>query len=114
MEKILKHAEGFVYLVSLLGVTGAREEVDKTASELVLRVRKKTELPLCIGFGISKEKHVEQLKLNSGVDGVIVGSAIVNIIGENLGDKEKMLFGLKNFARKMKDATKKKVEVLNV
>jgi len=114
LEKILEHADGFVYLVSLLGVTGAREEIDKTASELAARVRKKTELPLCIGFGISKEKHVEQLKLNSGVNGVIVGSAIVNIIGKNLGDKEKMLLGLKNFARKMKDATlkrKKKVEV---
>ena len=108
LKKILKHAEGFLYLVSLLGVTGARNEIDVMSQELVARVRKKTTLPLCLGFGISKPQHVEQLKSNSEVCGVIVGSAIVNIIEKNLNDKEKMLQELKNFVGKMKEETKKK------
>lgn len=112
LERILEHAEGFLYLVSLLGVTGARDEIDVMAQELVVRVREKTKLPLCLGFGISTPQHVEQLKSNSEVGGVIVGSAIVNIIQKNLDDKEKMLSELENFARKMKDATKKKKKAI--
>ena len=114
LEKILKHAKGFVYLVSLLGVTGARDEIDTMAQELVARVRARTELPLCLGFGISRAEHVEQLKSNSEVDGVIVGSAIVKIIEKNLNNKEKMLSELKDFIRIMKEATKKKKKVLAV
>ena len=112
LSDIVKHAEGFIYLVSLLGVTGARKEIDKMALELISRVKKKTKLPLCLGFGISSPQHVEQLTSVPGLDGVIVGSAVVEVIEKNLSDRKKMLHELENFVKKMKEAAKKKALVI--
>ena len=71
---------GFVYVVSLRGVTGARESLAQDLPEFIARVREKTSLPLAVGFGISEPEHVRVVgKL---ADGVIVGSALVKLIGE--------------------------------
>ncbi|PKP54397.1 MAG: tryptophan synthase subunit alpha [Candidatus Altiarchaeales archaeon HGW-Altiarchaeales-3] len=112
IEKIIEHADGFLYLVSVLGVTGARSEIDAMANELVIRVKNKTNIPLCLGFGISKPSQVEEFKSNSELSGVIVGSAIVNIIEKNLSNPEMMLAELENFVRQMKTATRKRKEIL--
>ena len=106
MQKILEGAGGFIYLVSLLGVTGAREQLDIDANQLVERVKKKTGLPLCLGFGISKPSHVASA-IGFGVDGVIVGSAIVDIIEKNIKNERKMLDELKDFVKRLKKNTKK-------
>jgi tryptophan synthase alpha chain len=77
---IAKKAEGFVYLVSSMGVTGIRGEIATDLNEIVAEIRKHTSIPIAIGFGISTP---EQAKRYSQIaDGVIVGSAIVNIIGK--------------------------------
>lgn len=104
-QKILKSASGFVYLVSLLGVTGARSELEKGTIELVERVRALTSLPLCVGFGISEPKHVRAV-MKAGADGVIVGSAIEKIIENNLNNKKRMLDDIADYVRGMKEATK--------
>lgn len=72
---------GFVYLVSLYGTTGAREEIPKTAYDLLRRAKRICRNKVAVGFGVSKREHVVSL-LKEGANGVVVGSALVKIIGE--------------------------------
>lgn len=82
VEMIAKEAQGFIYLVSSMGVTGTRNN-DSFASnldEIIKHIRSVTKTPIAIGFGINHPQQVKQFKQYA--DGVIVGSAIVNIIKE--------------------------------
>lgn len=103
LEKILKHSTGFIYLVSVTGVTGARTKMQGDVKDLLKKVKLKTKLPVCIGFGVSKPVHVRELK-KMGFDGVIVGSAIVDVIGKNMKNKTRMLSELTKFAKSLSDA----------
>ena len=77
---------GFLYCVSVTGVTGARENMSATLGEYIARIRSHTELPLAIGFGISKPEHVAQV--GEIADGAIVGAALINALNE-VSDEEK-------------------------
>lgn len=101
---ILKKVRGFVYIVSRLGVTGARADLHGDTLKLVRRVRARTKLPLCVGFGISKPEHVKDV-LKAGANGAIVGSALVKIIEKNLRNKSLMLKKIENYLRLLKKAT---------
>lgn len=68
-------AKGFIYLVSVIGVTGARDTVSPELAPFIARVRAATDLPLVVGFGISRPEHVRQIKQMA--DGVIVASALI-------------------------------------
>ena len=71
-------ASGFVYCVSVAGVTGAREALPEDLAAFLQRVRQETDLPVAVGFGLSKREHIEAL---SGMaDAAVVGSAIVDVI----------------------------------
>jgi tryptophan synthase alpha chain len=74
----VRHASGFVYCVSVAGVTGARQALPAELGAFLDRVRRQTELPLAVGFGISKREHVEALR--GRADAAVVGSAIVDVI----------------------------------
>lgn len=104
LEKILEHAEGFIYLVALLGVTGARGELHRETLQLIRRVRRRTDLPLCVGFGISRPEHVDAV-IRAGADGAIVGSAIVNLIARNLRARGRMPEAVRRYVRAMKKRT---------
>ena len=73
---IAAQASGFIYCVSVAGVTGARSELPKTLPDFLARVRRCTNLPLAVGFGVSRREHVEALA--HMVDGVVVASAIID------------------------------------
>jgi tryptophan synthase alpha chain len=105
LSGIVAASSGFVYVVSLMGVTGVRDKLSGNIRPLLERIRKKSSLPLAVGFGISKPEHVRGV-IAAGADGVIVGSAFVRIIEENLGNKDKMLEELTAFTQKIKAATK--------
>ena len=75
---IAKDAEGFIYLVSSLGVTGVRSEINTDLESLVKIIRENTNVPVAIGFGISTPEQAK--KMSSISDGAIVGSAIIKII----------------------------------
>jgi len=105
LERILRHARGFLYLVALLGVTGARGDLHPDILRLLERVRARTDLPLCAGFGISRPEHVRTLAA-CGADGAIVGSAIVDIIARNLGRGRKTAREVADYVRAMKAATR--------
>lgn len=78
LDAISGIARGFVYCVSVLGVTGARTELPVELPAMVDRIRSKVTLPLAVGFGISSREHVEAV--GALADGVVVGSAIINAI----------------------------------
>jgi tryptophan synthase alpha chain len=104
LKKINKKTKGFIYVVSRLGVTGARASLESSTLSLIKRIRPFTKQPLCVGFGISKPEHVKAV-IKAGADGAIVGSAIINLIAKNVGNKKKMLHNIGNYVRSMKNAT---------
>lgn len=77
---------GFIYCVSRTGVTGERERLPEDLPELVVRIRKQTDKPIAIGFGISKPEHVTAVAQMDGADGVVVGSALVRMLHEEFGE----------------------------
>ena len=81
IEKIACNAEGFLYLVSSMGVTGVRSEIAPDLSAVIAEVRKLTDIPVAIGFGISTPMQAAHYAAIA--DGVIVGSAIVKIIARH-------------------------------
>ncbi|MGN0677532.1 MAG: tryptophan synthase subunit alpha [Ruminococcus sp.] len=99
IKLIAQESEGFVYVVSSMGVTGMRSEIKTDLESITESVRKYTDNPIAIGFGINSPEQAE--KYSRIADGVIVGSAIVKIIeqhGEDSGEY------LKEYANKMKSA----------
>jgi tryptophan synthase alpha chain len=72
---------GFLYVISRLGVTGARDQIATDAEPLVARIRKSSDLPLALGFGISRPEHVNEVC--RWADAAVVGSALVNVIAEH-------------------------------
>ncbi|XP_047166777.1 tryptophan synthase alpha chain-like isoform X2 [Vigna umbellata] len=102
MKAIVDAAEGFVYLVSAVGVTGARSSVSGNVQSLLQEIKEATTKPVAVGFGISKPEHVKQVA-GWGADGVIVGSAMVKVLGEAKSPQEG-LKELEAFARSLKEA----------
>lgn len=90
LKKILSYAEGYLYLVSVLGVTGSRDALGKETFEFIKRIRKHTALPLALGFGISRKEQIERAA-KAGINGVIVGSAIIKVLQANLKSPEKKM-----------------------
>jgi len=108
LEKIISQSSGFLYLVSVFGVTGARENLQDQSVEFIKKAASIAHgrIRLAVGFGISKPSHVRRV-IQSGADGAIVGSSFVKIIEQNLKDEERILVKLENYAHKLKEATLK-------
>lgn len=99
IAKIAKEAEGFIYIVSSLGVTGTRSEINTDIASIVKVVRENTDVPCAVGFGISTP---EQAKKMAGIsDGAIVGSAIVKLLEKHGKDAPKYIG---EYVKTMKDA----------
>ena len=87
IKLVCKVAQGFVYYVSLTGVTGARTDIQHSVKDSLAKIRAHTEKPICVGFGISTPDQAAQIA-GWGADGVIVGSALVKVIEEHAGSPE--------------------------
>ena len=85
LTRIGAAATGFIYYVSREGVTGVRDQVAASIPEAVARIRQHTTLPVAVGFGISTSDQVRQVARVA--DGVVVGSALVNVIKDNLDNR---------------------------
>jgi tryptophan synthase alpha chain len=109
LRKIVGCTLGFLYVVSHFGVTGAREALDDSTVQLIQRFLLYTSgrVPLAVGFGVSKPKHARGI-IEAGADGVIVGSAFVNIVHKNQNDVERMPEELEVLGRQLKEATKRR------
>jgi tryptophan synthase alpha chain len=97
MEMIARNAKGFIYLVSVTGVTGERKSISEGLGDLIARVRAHTSIPVCVGFGISTPEQARQV--GALADGVIVGSACVKAIGESENPVEAARELTKSFKR---------------
>jgi len=82
MREIAEHGRGFVYLISRLGVTGARDDLPAELPATARRLREATSLPVCVGFGVSRPEQAARVAAIA--DGVVVGSAIVRAAGESV------------------------------
>ncbi len=99
LKLVAQYSTGFVYLVSRTGVTGERESLSAQVAPLVRDVRAVTDLPLAVGFGISKPEHVAEL--SGQVEAVVVGSAIVRCIERN-SDNASLEIQLESLTRELK------------
>ena len=99
LARLMPAARGFVYCVSLTGVTGARRALGSDVEAFVKRVRAHTALPIALGFGISQPSHVAALR--GVVDGVAIGSAAIDAVGSAKGDRAD---ALRTFVRALADA----------
>ena len=98
---IAEEAEGFLYIVSSLGVTGTRNEITTDLASIVKVVRENTKLPCAVGFGISTPEQAAKMAALS--DGAIVGSAIIRLL-ERYGREAAPYVG--QYVKSMKDALK--------
>lgn len=86
MQYVSKISTGFIYYVSLTGVTGARQALPQDLKQNLKLIKRHTEKPVCVGFGVSKAPQVKEIfKI---ADGAIVGSAVIKVIQENIGKKD--------------------------
>ena len=107
LRTVLDKSKGFLYLVSLYGVTGPRDSLSPQALEAVKRVKSlaRGKIPVSAGFGISRPEHVSAV-IQSGADGAIVGSALVRIVGDHLNDPRGAETRLKKTVQSLKEATR--------
>jgi tryptophan synthase alpha chain len=101
-ERIVRACSGFVYVVSVVGITGERDRLPVELDAQIARLRTMTDLPLCVGFGVSKPEHVGGLKALA--DGVIVGSALVKKLEAAATDRAKALADARQLVRDLSGA----------
>ncbi len=101
LKKIADTASGFLYVISVEGVTGARESLTDSTLKLINRVRKRTKVPVLAGFGISRKEHAAAV-VSAGADGVVAGSVYAKIYEKNLIKPEETLPEIARLAREIK------------
>ncbi|TAK28752.1 MAG: tryptophan synthase subunit alpha [Chloroflexota bacterium] len=99
IQTVVGTASGFVYCVSLTGVTGARRDLSPELFSFLDRVRTQTTLPLAVGFGISTREHLDAL--TGRADAAIIGSALIDLVGK-LPDGERIA-GLQKYVASLRD-----------
>ena len=104
LKLILNNASGFLYYVSVIGITGQKSADLNDLEKSVAFIKKHTNLPVVPGFGIKNSNDVRNIC--KVADGAVVGSSIIKIIEENLIDKEKMLSEIDKFSKDLKNGTK--------
>jgi len=101
-ELAVQSAGGFIYYVSLTGITGAKMGELEEINSQVTRLREQSDLPVCVGFGIKTPEQAE--KVAAFADGVVVGSQFVSQISEHFSDKCAMIEAMDGVAEEMRDA----------
>ncbi len=101
LRHILDAASGFLYVINIEGVTGARDTLRASTVHLIKRIRRRTDIPVLAGFGISTREHATSV-VSAGADGVIVGSAYAEIYANNLQYPEDTLLRVAHLAQQIK------------
>jgi tryptophan synthase alpha chain len=101
MERIARDAKGFIYLVSVTGITGERKSLAEGLGDLIAQVREHTSAPVCVGFGIGTPEQAKEV--GAMADGVIVGTACVRTIGVS----DRPVDAARKFAMEFRDALNK-------
>ncbi len=103
LARIGREAEGFVYAVSTRGVTGVRDGTPAAVAPFIERLRRTTDLPIAVGFGIATPEQARAV-IAAGADGAIVGSAIVSLVEEGRGDEPAMHRALGAYISSLREA----------
>lgn len=105
LQKIVENSSGFVYIVSVYGVTGARKSFEDYTLDAIKRTKQvaRSRIPVGVGVGISTPKHA-RLMINAGADAIIIGSTIVDKLPRSSDNKKQRLKMLENYAKSMKAA----------
>lgn len=102
LELVARYSTGFIYLVSRTGVTGEREQLPASVTQMIASLRAQSDKPIAVGFGVSRREHVAALRAEA--DGVVVGSAIVRLIGEHANNAD-LEARLESLVRELKQGT---------
>ena len=105
LKKIIQHASGFLYYVTVTGITGQKSADMNELKFSIQQIRKQSKLPIVAGFGINNTNQVSEICQIT--DGAVVGSSIVKIIENNLNQTDMMLKLIGNFVKKLKKGTNK-------
>jgi tryptophan synthase alpha chain len=102
LEKILKNSSGFLYYVTITGITGQKSVNLADLKQSITNIKNKTKLPVVSGFGIKNREQVKKVCKIS--DGAVVGSSIVKIIENNINNENKMIALVANFVKQLKES----------
>ena len=105
IEMVSQNASGFIYVVSVTGVTGARPDMDYDLEDLVGRIKRRSELPVGVGFGVSSARQAAEIASFS--DAVIVGSALVRIIEGGGEERQEVLGKISSFTEELSAACRR-------
>ncbi|MHB8232267.1 MAG: tryptophan synthase subunit alpha [bacterium] len=100
MKQILSRSKGFVYYVSVTGVTGARKSLPETIHSRIKTIKKFSSIPVGVGFGISSKEQVKEI--TGYADAIIIGSRIIQFIENNINDKPKIIKKIAEFSSDIK------------
>jgi len=101
MRLIASKTTGFIYTVSLLGVTGSRQALSDTVTKLIRQLKCATKVPVCVGFGVSTPEHARTIA-DAGADGVIIGSRLVAMMESHPNDPAGAATEIAAFLRQVK------------
>ncbi len=106
LQSVAHSASGFIYAVARLGVTGARSDVPPEIGELVEKLKAETDTPICAGFGFGEAKQIRDTIAASGVDGIVVASALIDKFEKASGTPAERIQVAAQLARELKEATR--------
>ncbi|MCS7223666.1 MAG: tryptophan synthase subunit alpha [Armatimonadetes bacterium] len=107
IKMVAKRSTGFIYCVSVRGVTGVRETLPEDLPDLIRRIHNQTSQSIFVGFGISRPDQVRSVVALSGTDGVVVGSAFIRLLKELRGGPTHLVWDkLEKFVRGLKEAAR--------
>ena len=106
VEAVAKVASGFIYAVARMGVTGARSDVPPEIGDLIARIRNHTATPVCAGFGFSSKEQIAATCRDTGVDGIVVASALIDRFESAPGGRDDKVQAAAAFARELKAGTR--------
>jgi tryptophan synthase alpha chain len=102
-KTIFKNASGFIYYISVAGVTGVKQAVKAEVQKSVKALKQQTKLPVCVGFGISNAQTAKEIA-ETNCDGIVIGSAFIKIIEENISNPVKAVANCISFAQQIRKA----------
>ncbi len=102
LQKIVQRGAGFIYCISVTGVTGPRDTLDSRISSLIPKIKELTSLPVVVGFGVSRPEQAAAL--GALADGIVVGSAFIRVIGSFQAEPGRIQEQLKGLAKNLKKA----------
>jgi tryptophan synthase alpha chain len=106
LQTVAQCASGFVYAVARLGVTGARSDVPPEIGDLISRLKKHTQTPICAGFGFSSPEQIRQTCASTEVDGIVVASALIDRFSNTPGSIDERIEAAAQMVRELKEATR--------